>query len=211
RPASPRSRRLFTAMAASTVWPLPRLGLTRRLPMPVAFGLRRPAVLLPVAFEAGIDDTRLRWVFAHELEHLRRRDPGSYWAREAVPEFILDGVPAFFVKLDDDDDAKKDKDGKDADKDAKKGDSKRRVIILRQDGKDIVTIPADADSDDVKKLVEKAMADAKKQAEVAKKRQAEVLERAKKQAAEAKRRAEEARKRAEDGKKEPGEAAERGK
>jgi beta-lactamase regulating signal transducer with metallopeptidase domain len=78
RPAAPRVRRLFTAMAASLLSPLPRLRLSRRLRAPVCFGLRRPAVLLPESMDEA-DDTRLRWVFAHELTHLRRRDPWSSW------------------------------------------------------------------------------------------------------------------------------------
>jgi beta-lactamase regulating signal transducer with metallopeptidase domain len=80
RPASLRVRRLFTVMAAGVVWPLPRLRLSRRLRAPVCFGLRRPAVLLPEVLDFTADDTVLRWVFAHELTHLRRRDPWSYWA-----------------------------------------------------------------------------------------------------------------------------------
>jgi membrane-associated protease RseP (regulator of RpoE activity) len=79
RPASARVRRLFTIMAAGTIWPLPRLRLTGRLRVPVCFGLRRPAVLLPEAMEFT-DEATLRWVFAHELTHLRRRDPWSYWS-----------------------------------------------------------------------------------------------------------------------------------
>jgi beta-lactamase regulating signal transducer with metallopeptidase domain len=78
RPAAPRVRRLFTAMADGAVWPFPRLRLSRRLRAPVCFGLRRPAVLLPEPMdEAG--DAELRWVFAHELTHLRRRDQWSSW------------------------------------------------------------------------------------------------------------------------------------
>jgi hypothetical protein len=78
RPAAPRVRQLFTLMAAGAVWPLPRLRLSRRLRAPVCFGLRRPAVLLPEPMDDA-DDTELRWVFAHELTHLRRRDPWSSW------------------------------------------------------------------------------------------------------------------------------------
>ena len=65
-------------MAAGAIWPLPRLRLSRRLRAPVCFGLRRPAVLLPEPMDdAG--DAQLRRVFAHELTHLRRRDPWSSW------------------------------------------------------------------------------------------------------------------------------------
>ena len=57
---------------------LPRLRLSHRLRAPVCFGLRRPAVLLPELMEDAAD-AELRWVFAHELTHLRRRDPWSSW------------------------------------------------------------------------------------------------------------------------------------
>jgi beta-lactamase regulating signal transducer with metallopeptidase domain len=79
RPAGPRIRRLFTTMAVGAVWPFPCLRLSRRLRAPVCFGLRRPAVLLPEPMEHAAD-AELRWVFAHELTHLRRRDPWSSWA-----------------------------------------------------------------------------------------------------------------------------------
>jgi beta-lactamase regulating signal transducer with metallopeptidase domain len=80
KPAPFRLRRLFTAMAAATLWPLPGLFQTRRVRMPICFGLRRPAVVLPEALANTADDTALRWVFAHELTHLRRRDLWTYWA-----------------------------------------------------------------------------------------------------------------------------------
>jgi beta-lactamase regulating signal transducer with metallopeptidase domain len=78
RPAASRIQQLFMSMAAGAVWPLPRLRLSQRLRAPVCFGLRRPAVLLPEPME-GAADAQLRWVFAHELTHLRRRDPWSSW------------------------------------------------------------------------------------------------------------------------------------
>lgn len=326
RPASARSRSLFAMMANGAIWPSPRLGLTERLRLPVAFGLRRPAVLLPASFERQADETTLRWVFAHELTHLRRRDPWSYWAfglAQAVyfyvpwfwslkrqvrlcQEYIADaaaaregtaadeyaqflvslakcpatplgaaglgsssdlfrrvnmllqtsrgpsdgsrssvGLPAFglmvaailasglgvraeppakerqwnditdkvivlddlqgvefqdwVLKLvgDEDQDAKKD----DAKKDKEKSE-KKRVFILQQDGKNIVTIPADADADEVKRLIEKAMSAAKKQSEAAAK-QADAARKAEQTAREkAKQAAEQARRSASDARKE---------
>ena len=80
KPAPFRLRQLFMAMAAATLWPLPGLFQTRRVRMPICFGLRRPAVVLPEALANTADETTLRWVFAHELTHLRRRDLWTYWA-----------------------------------------------------------------------------------------------------------------------------------
>lgn len=52
---------------------LPDLRLNRRLPMPFAFGLFRPAIVLPGEAE-GWSAERRRAVLCHELAHLRRRD-----------------------------------------------------------------------------------------------------------------------------------------
>ena len=41
------------------------------------------------------DDTTLRWVFAHELTHLRRRDLWSYWAL-GVAQAVFFFVPWFW-------------------------------------------------------------------------------------------------------------------
>ncbi|MFO0808094.1 MAG: M56 family metallopeptidase [Gemmataceae bacterium] len=79
RPARGRVRRLFAVMAGS-VWPRPGLRLSGRLRVPVAFGLRKPAVVLPAAMSTTANADELRWVFAHELTHIRRHDPWSYWA-----------------------------------------------------------------------------------------------------------------------------------
>jgi hypothetical protein len=51
----------------------PRLLVSRRLHVPVSCGLLRPTVILPA--ELCGDPCVLRWVFAHELTHLERRDP----------------------------------------------------------------------------------------------------------------------------------------
>lgn len=302
-PASRHARGLFARMAGRRLWPRPRLGLSRRLALPIAFGLRRPAVLLPDGFDHQADETTLRWVFAHELTHLRRRDPWSYWAvglAQAVyfyvpwfwwikrqvrlcQEYVADAAaaregaaaddyaeflvslakspatplgaaglgstsdlfrrvqmvlqtssrgpdagsrrPAFFtmtgllaaallasgfgigaepskpkaktggddielfeligdLKIDQPDGVEiftlvTDDDDKDARKDKKKEEKKgekKRVIVVQQDGKNIITIPADADVEEVKKQVEKAMVDAKRQAAAARKAEAAARE-----------------------------------
>lgn len=54
-----------------------RVKVTDRLPSPVCFGLFRPTVLLPRRLAESGTDEQLRWVLAHELDHLRRADP---WA-----------------------------------------------------------------------------------------------------------------------------------
>jgi hypothetical protein len=55
----------------------PRLLVSDRLRTPISCGLWRPTVVLPrvLCFQPG----PLRWVFAHELAHLRRRDVWTCW------------------------------------------------------------------------------------------------------------------------------------
>ena len=57
-----------------------RLRLVERLRVPVCCGLWRPTILLPAGLARTSDDKTLRWVFAHELAHLRRGDPWTcFW------------------------------------------------------------------------------------------------------------------------------------
>jgi beta-lactamase regulating signal transducer with metallopeptidase domain len=72
-PASPALAQLFVEMATDLAQ-TPRLLISNRLHIPVSCGLLRPTVLLPAALACQADETKLRWVFAHELTHLRRRD-----------------------------------------------------------------------------------------------------------------------------------------
>lgn len=85
-------------------------------------------------------------------------------------EFFLDdagkGEQTYTVTIVGDDDepaAKKEKK-----KDEKKGE-KKRMIVVQQDGKNILTIPADADIEDVKKQVEKALLNARREVGAARK------------------------------------------
>jgi beta-lactamase regulating signal transducer with metallopeptidase domain len=75
--APPREvRQQFQSMTASC--PLrPRLLMSSRVRSPLSFGLFRPTVLLPAALCQSADHQTLRYVFAHELTHLRRGDPWS--------------------------------------------------------------------------------------------------------------------------------------
>jgi beta-lactamase regulating signal transducer with metallopeptidase domain len=66
----------FAAMS-SDLTPAPRLLVSDRLHVPVSCGLLRPTVLLPASFAHHVEEKTLRWVFAHELTHLRRRDAWS--------------------------------------------------------------------------------------------------------------------------------------
>jgi hypothetical protein len=69
-------RELFEQMTAD--WRRkPRLLVSQRLRVPASCGLLRPTVMLPAALSDRADVTQLRWIFAHELTHLRRRDAWS--------------------------------------------------------------------------------------------------------------------------------------
>jgi beta-lactamase regulating signal transducer with metallopeptidase domain len=64
--------RLFTAMTSDGN--RPHLLVVRRLQVPLSCGLLRPAVVLPANL-CDAPPSKLRWIFAHELTHLERRDP----------------------------------------------------------------------------------------------------------------------------------------
>jgi len=75
RTAEPAPLPVAELFAAMTSGPRPpRLLVARRLRVPLSCGLLRPSVVLPAGLcEAPVEE--LRWVFAHELTHLERRDP----------------------------------------------------------------------------------------------------------------------------------------
>jgi beta-lactamase regulating signal transducer with metallopeptidase domain len=77
-PAPDAVRHLFEAMPYRGRR-RPRLLVSRRLPVPVSCGLLRPTVVLPAGLAAVADVQTLRWIFAHELTHLERRDACSCW------------------------------------------------------------------------------------------------------------------------------------
>ncbi|MBX9680627.1 MAG: PDZ domain-containing protein [Gemmataceae bacterium] len=68
----------FHALANELGVPHARLRLSARCAMPLCFGIWRPKVLLPVSWSEA-SDRPLRWILAHELSHLRRRDPAANW------------------------------------------------------------------------------------------------------------------------------------
>ncbi len=74
RPAPLSVRRLFGEMAGQRR--RPRLLVSSRLRVPLSCGLLRPTIVLPASLLAA-NPAQLRWVFAHELTHLRRRDAWS--------------------------------------------------------------------------------------------------------------------------------------
>jgi beta-lactamase regulating signal transducer with metallopeptidase domain len=74
-PAPPAVARLFDEAAGTGR--LPRLLISHRLRVPLSCGLWRPTVVLPAGLCGAADEEKLRWVFAHELTHLRRRDAWS--------------------------------------------------------------------------------------------------------------------------------------
>lgn len=92
----------------------PRLLVSDRLRVPVSCGLLRPTIVLPRSVAEDADAETLRWVFAHELTHLERRDawsclllavgqafffyvPWFWWLRRQVrlcQEYVADAVAA---------------------------------------------------------------------------------------------------------------------
>jgi membrane-associated protease RseP (regulator of RpoE activity) len=102
--------RLFAAMTAGRR--RPRLLVSRRARVPFSCGLLRPTVVLPLGLAEGAPAPVLRWVLAHELAHLGRRDawagllfglgqavyfylPWFWWLRRQVrlcQEYIADAA-----------------------------------------------------------------------------------------------------------------------
>jgi beta-lactamase regulating signal transducer with metallopeptidase domain len=72
------AERTFREMAAG-LSPRAQLRVSHRPAGPVCFGLVRPRVLIPQSLIDTGDHAALRCVFAHELGHLRRRDPFAGW------------------------------------------------------------------------------------------------------------------------------------
>ena len=75
QPVTDRAGRLFAEMAGDGR--RPRLLASAQSRAPFSCGLLRPAVVLPAGLCETAPDEALRWVFAHELAHLRRRDAWS--------------------------------------------------------------------------------------------------------------------------------------
>jgi hypothetical protein len=71
-PAPPWLNRLLAEMAADR--PAPRLLVSGRVRVPFSCGLLRPAIVLPARLCETGAPAALRWVLAHELTHLERRD-----------------------------------------------------------------------------------------------------------------------------------------
>jgi beta-lactamase regulating signal transducer with metallopeptidase domain len=78
KPAPARVQAVFERLAAG-LHVRPRLLVADRLGSPVCFGLVRPVVMVPRALAKAATEAELRWVFAHELDHLRRGDPWTGW------------------------------------------------------------------------------------------------------------------------------------
>jgi hypothetical protein len=74
-PVSPRLAALFESMTSTCH--RPRLLLSKRARVPFSCGLFQPTVVLPAAMGESASPHILRWIFAHELTHLRRRDAWS--------------------------------------------------------------------------------------------------------------------------------------
>jgi beta-lactamase regulating signal transducer with metallopeptidase domain/membrane-associated protease RseP (regulator of RpoE activity) len=88
-PAPARVRDVFEELTSGDVLGT-EVVVSDRLDAPVCFGVLKPAVVLPrrLAVEATADE--LRWVLAHELDHLRRGDPATaVWAGVARGLFFV--------------------------------------------------------------------------------------------------------------------------
>ncbi len=95
RPATYRVQALFDELTAG-MRRRPRLLVSDRVASPVCFGVWRPTVLLPTALARSSAEAQLRWIFAHELDHVRRGDLSTgLWVGLARAAYFF--VPWFWV------------------------------------------------------------------------------------------------------------------
>jgi beta-lactamase regulating signal transducer with metallopeptidase domain/C-terminal processing protease CtpA/Prc len=112
RPAPPDVVELFLPMLGKGR--PPRLLISDKVRVPLSCGLLRPTVVIPANLCEPANARKLRWIFAHELTHLRRRDawscllfcvgqalyfyvPWFWWLRrqaQLCQEFVADAVAA---------------------------------------------------------------------------------------------------------------------
>jgi beta-lactamase regulating signal transducer with metallopeptidase domain len=92
RPAPAHVQAIFDELRAGL---RVRLFVAQGLGSPVCFGLFRPVVLLPEEMTTAATE-ELRWVFAHELDHLRRGDPWTNWWVN-VSKALYHAVPWFWA------------------------------------------------------------------------------------------------------------------
>ncbi|TWU21967.1 carboxypeptidase regulatory-like domain-containing protein [Bythopirellula polymerisocia] len=76
RKAEPAAENILAMLSelTPTGMPLPTVGVLDHLPVAVAVGLRKPAILLPRNLVKHARTEQMRTVLAHELAHLRHRD-----------------------------------------------------------------------------------------------------------------------------------------
>lgn len=92
-PAPESVARLFAAMTSGPR--RPRLLVAPGLRVPLSCGLFRPTVVLPPGL-CEAPPSELRWIFAHELTHLERRDPWTCLLF-ALGQAVFFYVPWFWV------------------------------------------------------------------------------------------------------------------
>lgn len=76
---------------------LPPLLESTRVVVPAVIGAIRPAVLLPVAFAAGLDVRHVEAVLLHELAHVRRYDPLVNLLQRLAEMFLFFHPAVWFV------------------------------------------------------------------------------------------------------------------
>jgi beta-lactamase regulating signal transducer with metallopeptidase domain len=77
RPAPEPVQQVFDRIAMQTGQASARLLISHRVPVPMCCGLRTPTVVIPRSLVLRNDPAVWKWVFAHELTHLARRDTWS--------------------------------------------------------------------------------------------------------------------------------------
>ncbi|HVW37804.1 MAG TPA: M56 family metallopeptidase, partial [Pirellulales bacterium] len=94
RPAPAEAYRLLAELAGSSD-PNVQLLTSARLDSPIAFGWRRPVIVLPERLCDGNDTAALRYCLAHEWSHVERGD-ARLWYLAALAQFAFFYQPLFW-------------------------------------------------------------------------------------------------------------------
>jgi beta-lactamase regulating signal transducer with metallopeptidase domain len=79
RPAPEPVQQIFDRLAVVTGQERVRLLISDKVPVPMCCGVQHPTVVIPRSLALECNPIVLKWIFAHELTHLARRDPWSTW------------------------------------------------------------------------------------------------------------------------------------
>ncbi len=88
-------QQVFDRVAMQTGQTEARLIVSDRVPVPMCCGIKTSTVVIPRSLVLRNDPTVWRWIFAHELTHLARRDTWSTWIM-GLAQAVYFYIPWFY-------------------------------------------------------------------------------------------------------------------